>query len=211
MFVSFCIKMLTTLSLIFLFIFLFFTLGIIHGDFHDYNIIIDEASNAPRDLSETSRTVTLAFTQNLQSPSSSVQSFIKSVVEKYGIIDFEDMCNSYPALELCRLIADLMSDCPHIEMQSIGGHVIAGYLLINAEPVRQFSFFYETILASLAQYVVLSAYEYQAQEGENDYLLLGSSEAWHVIQQLKNVEAKSLYGIWNSILSSYGIKDPLKI
>ncbi|XP_025110260.1 hydroxylysine kinase-like [Pomacea canaliculata] len=185
--------------------------GIIHGDFHDYNIIIDEASNATRDLSETSRTVTLAFTQNLQSPSSSVQSFIKSVVEKYGIIDFEDMRNSYPALELCRLIADLMSDCPHIEMQSIGGHVIAGYLLINAEPVRQFSFFYETILASLAQYVVLSAYEYQAQEGENDYLLLGSSEAWHVIQQLKNVEAKSLYGIWNSILSSYGIKDPLKI
>lgn len=129
-------------------------------------------------------------------------------MRKYGIIDFEDMSSSYLALEISRLISDMMIDCHEVNLLDIGGHILAGYISVNAEPVKQFNYFYESILASLAQYIILGTYEYYLQGEDNAYTAFGSDGAWDVIQKLEGVDAGTIYKKWSDIISLYGQCSP---
>ena len=40
----------------------------------------------------------------------------QSILQKYGLIDFEEMSVSFPVLELSRLIADMMLGCPGVDL-----------------------------------------------------------------------------------------------
>lgn len=132
----------------------------------------------------------------------------RCILQKYGLIDFEAMSVSYPALELSRLIADMMIDCNLVELLDIGGHIIAGYMSVNSMPVKQFQFcLYETALACLAQYIILSTYEYQFQGESNQYCLLGTSDSKLVLAKLMDIETAEVYSVWGKVLKCYGLEN----
>ena len=181
--------------------------GLIHGDFHDYNLIVDwtaiklNSAWAPsQPLPASSEATSLSSTRS--------ESQRSCILQKYGLIDFEAMSVSYPAVELSRLIADMMIDCNLVELLDIGGHIIAGYMSVNIMPVKEFRFcLYETALACLAQYIILSTYEYQFQGESNEYCLLSTEGSKVVLAKMMDVEAADVYRVWGKVLTSYGIEN----
>ncbi|XP_076462351.1 hydroxylysine kinase-like [Babylonia areolata] len=178
--------------------------GVIHGDFHDYNLIVDwEAADFRADDN----------TPPPQSPSQPPY-FLEDarrsgILQKYGIIDFEEMSVSYPALELSRLIADMMIDCHQVALLDIGGHVLAGYTSVDSTPVEQFGIcLFDTALACLAQYIVLSTSDYQGQEESNDYCLLGTEDSRAVLGRMVKVDSAEVCSAWGKVLTAYGFDSP---
>jgi hypothetical protein len=205
--------------------------GVIHGDFHDWNLIVDWDSSScstsdvtsnvaratdPPDTAPTTTTTTDLASCMLASDIT-VHTVNKRCIthvdfdrikKKYGIIDFEEVSCSYPVLELCRLVADCMVECihPDVDWKEVGGHVIAGYAIVNREPVQQYGkYLHNTVLGCLAQYVVLQTCEFEAQGGTNLYCLEGTEEAKVVINKMKGVTSDDLYKVWGDVLEKYGL------
>ena len=146
--------------------------------------------------------------QDTTPPSLSLENQQQSILLKYGLIDFEELSLSYPVLELSRLIADMMIGCPGVDLFDVGGHIIAGYTSIDNSALKHFTFcLYETALACLAQYVVLSTHEYQIQEESNEYCLLDAPQAMAILHRTKDTETATVYKAWGEVLTSYRLEN----
>ena len=216
--------------------------GIIHGDFHDWNLIVDWSnsscigkdslhrssdaeSSVKHETTELSsevgkgdnvksrRVKIVATSYKSQKDkmgsitnsdlSVSRQNYI-SVIQGYAIIDFEEMSYSYPALEVLRLIADMMIGCHLVDLLDIGGYVIAGYACVNVKAIQSFyGSIYPCVLACLAQYIILSTHEYDLQGQKNEYVLEGTESSRKVLKCLQSIKKSTVYDSWNKVFNLY--------
>ena len=82
--------------------------GILHGDFHGYNIIVDESFNAQKRLSALRSSGVMVSCTSPCSSSETLTQYRAELLQTYGIIDFGDISYSYYVLEVGRLMGDLM-------------------------------------------------------------------------------------------------------
>lgn len=161
-------------------------LGIIHGDVHDMNIIVNVQDGKLHRIRQDGQAQT-------------------SAKQTFGIIDFGDISLSCYVFEISMVIRDAIVDVKTMDTIEIAGHILAGYVKHRTLNSVEWRVLFVCILVALCQYVVLGEHEYKLQP-DNEYTKLGADDAWVQLQLLHNMDESHVLQKWTSLLSSrYGI------
>ncbi|XP_060084139.1 hydroxylysine kinase-like [Ylistrum balloti] len=158
--------------------------GIIHGDIHDMNIIINEDEGKLRPIYQSNQELTSY-----------------SVKSKFGVIDFGDVSFSRYVFEVSMVIRDAITDVKSMGPVEIAGHVLGGYLKHRSLNRTEFDVLYVCIQVALCQYIILGEYEFKLQP-DNEYTKLGSEDAWKQLQALQEMDKSQVLQTWSVLLSS---------
>ncbi|XP_033750897.1 hydroxylysine kinase-like [Pecten maximus] len=159
--------------------------GIIHGDIHDMNIIVNIRDGKLRPIYQPN-----------QEPGDS-----DSVKKTFGLIDFGDVSFSRYVFEVSMVIRDTITDVKTIDPVEIAGHFLAGYLKHRPLNSVEVDVLFVCIQAALCQYIVLGEYEYKLQP-DNAYTKLGAEDAWKQLQVLQKLDKSQVLQTWSTLLSS---------
>ncbi|XP_042884906.1 hydroxylysine kinase-like [Penaeus japonicus] len=147
--------------------------GMIHGDFNEQNIIVDATAPEHPDEYHVS-----------------------------AIIDFGDIQESCYVFEVAITIMYLMIEVDEMPPNDAGGHVLAGYLKHRALSEVEWSVLRECVAARFAQSLVMGAYSYEQDPG-NEYLLTTARRGWDVLATFWSAPKEQVLARWREIIRSY--------
>ncbi|XP_023711328.1 hydroxylysine kinase isoform X3 [Cryptotermes secundus] len=119
-----------------------------------------------------------------------------------AVLDFGDTQHSCYLFELAICICYMMLLAADSNPLDVGGHVIAGYSMVRTLPDVEFSILKICVSARLCQSLVLGAYSYLQDPG-NEYLLTTSQKGWDVLQLIWNTPNNDLMSKWKETVTSY--------
>ncbi|CAC5369666.1 AGPHD1 [Mytilus coruscus] len=143
-----------------------FKKGIIHGDLHEMNLIVNwkDGQLQPHCHSSGNHTVK----------------------DLFGIIDFSSMCVSCYIYEVGQIICDFMvSTCPD-NCYSVAVTFLSGYLKCRNLNQHELSILFISIMTTLCQYYVIREHKFHGQTN-NEYATLGAKKAYHLIMAYHNM------------------------
>lgn len=146
--------------------------GFIHGDPNEQNIIVSATDEDP------------------------------STYHIDGLIDFGDIHHSCYVFELAIIIMYLMLEVRIMSPNEVAGHILAGYITQRAVTEDEWSILKVCIAARFAQSLVLGAYSYMQDPG-NEYLLTSAARGWEVLDSFWQTPEDQLLAQWKSTLKSY--------
>ncbi|KAG0724729.1 Hydroxylysine kinase [Chionoecetes opilio] len=150
--------------------------GFIHGDFNEQNIIVHSREGDP------------------------------STYHIDGLIDFGDIQHSCFLFELAIFIMYVMLEVKAMSPNEVAGHVLAGYLTHRTILDKEWDILKECIAARFAQSLVLGAYSY-VQDPGNQYLLVTATRGWAVLDTFWHTPKEQLISQWRNTLKGY--QEPL--
>ncbi|CAL4132454.1 unnamed protein product, partial [Meganyctiphanes norvegica] len=146
--------------------------GIVHGDFNEQNILVNE------------------------DPATA------SLYHIDGVLDFGDISESCYVFEVSITIMYIMIEVTSLPANDAGGHLLAGYLKHRELTDAEWSILKECIAARFAQSLVMGAYSYEQDPG-NEYLLTTAAKGWDVLEAFWRVPKQEIYTRWREIIASY--------
>lgn len=146
--------------------------GIIHGDVNEQNILVKPKANDPNQYEITS------------------------------VIDFGDTQKNPLVFELAVTIMYMMLKPSEVHANQTGGHVIGGYIKYRNIPDIEMDLLRTCIGARFAQSLILGAYSYQQDPG-NEYLLSSAKTGWKAVEEFWRYPKEQLRNDWDKIISSY--------
>lgn len=146
--------------------------GYIHGDYNEQNILVNATPEDP------------------------------STYHIDGVIDFGDIQHSCFLFELAITIMYQMVDIKTMPPNEVAGHILAGYLTHRTVSEDEWSILKECVAARFAQSLVLGAYSYLQDPG-NEYLLLTAVQGWKVLDSFWYTPKEQLLDQWRSTLKGY--------
>lgn len=157
-------------------------IGLIHGDFNDYNILVRENSSS-------------SLSNGSICPGDD-----KDVV---GVLDFDDMMYSCIVYDVGIAIMYIMQ-CTNLERDPLesGGIMLAGFLSRHALNDDEWAALYYCVAARFAQSLVLGLYTHSLQP-QNNYLLSTQKVGWQVLFDLWGQEVNDLYEQWRKLINQY--------
>ncbi|KAG0724731.1 Hydroxylysine kinase [Chionoecetes opilio] len=150
--------------------------GYIHGDLNEQNIIVYSREGDP------------------------------STYHIDGLIDFGHNQHSCYLFELVIFIMYVMLDVKAMSPNEVAGHVLAGYLTHRTFLDNEWDILKECIAARFAQSLVLGAYSY-VQDPGNQYLLVTATRGWAVLDTFWDTPKEQLISQWRNTLKGY--QEPL--
>ncbi|XP_069137331.1 hydroxylysine kinase-like [Argopecten irradians] len=159
--------------------------GIIHGDIHDMNIIVNAKDGKLHPINQSGKDTTDSG----------------SVKNLFGIIDFGDATYSRFVFEVSMVIRDAITAVKSMDPVETSGHFLGGYLRHRSLSSDEFDVLFVCIQVALCQYVVLGEHEYRLQP-DNAYTKLGAEDAWKQLQVLQQMDKSNVVRTWSTLLSS---------
>ena len=158
-------------------------LGVIHGDFHDYNIIVKP----------TTETSTAARHKEF---------FRNCTIELSGVLDFGDVDSSYLVFEIATCMAFLMgSQKSHMEGVDVCGYLLAGYSHIVRLNDHERKALKVLVAGRYVQGLVMDTYTLEINAG-NEYIE-NSTETWEQLHEFWETPKEILFSKWDEIGSRY--------
>ncbi|XP_067001179.1 hydroxylysine kinase [Anabrus simplex] len=131
------------------------------------------------------------------------------LVEKCGddwnicaVLDFGDCNFSCYLFELAITICYMMLQSKQLHPLEAGGHVIAGYITKRPLPALEFQLLKLCVCARLCQSLVLGAYSYLQDPG-NQYILSTAANGWSLLQNLWHTSDEEVCKRWEAVMASY--------
>ncbi|XP_063433090.1 hydroxylysine kinase-like isoform X1 [Mytilus trossulus] len=161
-----------------------FTRGLVHGDLHDMNLIVNWKDGQLQPHYNASGNYT--------------------VKDLFGIIDFGDMCVSCYIYEVGQIIRDLMvSTCPD-NCYSVAVTFLSGYLKCRKLNQHELSILFLSIMTALCQYYVISEYKFHGQS-DNEYVKEGAKEACQLIKAFHSMSDIFMSNLSKFLQSEFNI------
>ena len=168
---------------IFIYVYFLF-LGIIHGDFHDENLIL------------------------LDNPCVN-QTCSSAPMTKYGIIDFGNITRSCLVFDLATCLSFFMMGCYDNEGTDFitwAGYILTGYAQSLPLNQTEMDMLFVSVCASYARELVLCCHDFKAQGGDNSYILTCFKSGWPQLRTLwQKYGQDKVYSLWNQELEASGL------
>ena len=148
--------------------------GIIHGDAHDENILVQETSRNG-----------------------------EKHYDICGIIDFGEVMSSYLVFEVAITICYISIECKCMDHLDVGGHILAGYMTQIELSREEFDALKVLVAARYCTELLLGAHAFSI-DPSNDYLIKTSYKGWPQLRKLWQTPNEELCNNWRSIMHSYG-------
>ena len=100
------------------------------------------------------------------------------------------------------IVKELLNKVPALDPNEVGGHVLAGYLTSRKPTDQEFDVLRTCVAARFAQSLVMGAYSYSLDPG-NEYLLITAKKGWDLVKAFWALPKEDLYKKWNEIVESY--------
>ena len=152
-----------------------FEKGIIHGDVNEQNMLVREKKKDDGESGE---------------------------YESFSVIDVGDSQLNCLVYELGITVMYMMTKCVAIDPNEVGGHVLAGYMTARRPTEAEFGVLRTCVAARFAQSLVMGAYSYSLDPG-NEYLLLTAKRGWDLVRAFWALPKADLYKKWSEIIESY--------
>ncbi|TRY69967.1 hypothetical protein TCAL_02331 [Tigriopus californicus] len=149
--------------------------GIIHGDVNEQNILVKPKAQNSLEY------------------------------EMVSVIDFGDTQKNPLVFELAITIMYMMLKSSEVHANLAGGHVIAGYMKHRKIPNLEMNVLRTCIASRFAQSLILGAYSYQQDPG-NEYLLCSARTGWKAVEEFWRYPKDQLHNDWQEIIDSYKIE-----
>ena len=108
--------------------------------------------------------------------------------------------------EVAICIMHMSLDSGPMDLLSIGGHVLAGYLHQMALNDAEWRVLKESVCARYCHALVLGAYSYSL-DPSNDYVLITAKKpGWDQLKTLWETPKERLYSKWQSIIRTHNSK-----
>ncbi|CAH1796023.1 unnamed protein product [Owenia fusiformis] len=184
--------------------------GIIHGDFHDENIIVQiqtiDKSNQVKAGSHSKVPNDGQVIKHAQfDVSESANDNTNTNDEQYvatGVIDFGDSFRSYFIFEVAIAICYLMIEVTLIDPVDVAGHFLAGYFTHMDLSARELDLLYICIHRAFAQEFVLGSLKY-IDDPTNHYLVTSQRNGWKIMRNFWNISKSEVHFKWNCVLQKY--------
>lgn len=176
----------------------FFIAGVIHGDMHDLNIVVNFHNNKLHPIYANDTTTQSNPSDTTGTTQSSRTGCAKDidVKQKFGIIDFGDSGRSCYIFEIAKVIMDILTCIPGEGIVKIGERFLGGYFdSYQTLSETELDVLPVCIMAGLCQYIVLGEYEFQ-QQPNNEYVKIGAGEAGIQLKKLLTMNHKDLLRSW---------------
>ena len=155
------------------------TAGVIHADVSEQNVIVQERPAAEQ-----------------------------TTVERYtvgGIIDWGHSQEAYFVMDVAIAIMYMMVDSKFMDPLEVGGHLLFGYCQHRPLTDAEFDALKVLVASRFCQSLVLGAYSYSKDPG-NEYLLLTAKQGWKVLEQLWRTDKAELYSRWRETMKEHSSK-----
>lgn len=96
----------------------------------------------------------------------------------------------------------MMIEVTCLPANDAGGHLLAGYLKHRNLTDVEWSILKECVAARFAQSLVMGAYSYEQDPG-NEYLLTTAGKGWDVLEAFWSEPKEQIYTRWREIIASY--------
>lgn len=174
--------------------------GLIHGDFHDENLLHLQ----PHSLQ--SHKVPQNYT------SVSLDLIPTDPKHSYGLIDFMDMSHSASVCDLAIALAFVMigvgDNCGSTledDFISSGGHLLAGYISHRKLCPSETEALYTLVCSAYCLELVMCQHDYDEQVETNEYLLTSMKDGWRQLARLRHLGETEVNQHWASILQKYDL------
>ncbi|XP_075915571.1 hydroxylysine kinase-like isoform X1 [Petromyzon marinus] len=164
-----------------------FTRCIIHGDFNDDNILVQEVAAG----SEQQQ-------QQQQGPKSAEGAPRHRVS---GIVDLNSMMFGYHVYDLAMAIMYMMVESG--EAMEAGGHVLAGYESVQALTEDERRAVYFLVACRFCQSLVMARYTILRYPQNADYLLITARTGWVKLRELWTRGLEDMQRLWSDVAARY--------
>ncbi|XP_077988473.1 hydroxylysine kinase-like [Glandiceps talaboti] len=159
--------------------------GIIHGDFHDENIITTPLETVTSMLGDLDKRPIFGTERQYQIS---------------GLIDFGDVQSSYYAFGVAISIANFMMESE--DPFPVGGNFLAGYQSNFTLSELERAILPTCVSARLCQEMVLA--RHQLTINSSDRRLVGyERKAWTLLDKMRHMRMHEISAKWNDIIASY--------
>ncbi|XP_075918342.1 hydroxylysine kinase-like [Petromyzon marinus] len=163
-----------------------FTRCIIHGDFNDDNILVQEVAAGSEQQ------------QQQQGPKSAEGAPRHRVS---GIVDLNSMMFGYHVYDLAMAIMYMMVESG--EAMEAGGHVLAGYESVQALTEDERRAVYFLVACRFCQSLVMARYTILRYPQNADYLLITARTGWVKLRELWTRGLEDMQRLWSDVAARY--------
>lgn len=164
-------------------------LGLIHGDFHDENILILERKENNH------------ITENPVSSSDQVD----CIRSKYAVIDFGDISYSPLLFDLAISASFLMMSHTQPDFIEVIGHFLCGYFMMRQPTPKEVRSLFASICAAFCREVVLAKHSYLEQSRSNPYLITAVDAGLRQLKDIWRIGQGDVMTVWSGIWERYGL------
>ncbi|XP_075915781.1 hydroxylysine kinase-like [Petromyzon marinus] len=160
--------------------------GIIHGDFNDDNILVQEVTTGSEQQ------------QQQQGPKSAEGAPRHRVS---GVVDLNSMMFGYHVYDLAMAIMYMMVESG--EAMEAGGHVLAGYESVQALTEDERRAVYFLVACRFCQSLVMARYTILRYPQNADYLLITARTGWVKLRELWTRGLEDMQRLWSDVAAWY--------
>ncbi|XP_075915525.1 hydroxylysine kinase-like [Petromyzon marinus] len=165
-----------------------FTRCIIHGDFNDENILVQEVTAGSEQQQQ----------QQQQGPKSAEGAPRHRVS---GVVDLNSMMFGYHVYDLAMAIMYMMVESG--EAMEAGGHVLAGYESVQALSEDERRAVYFLVACRFCQSLVMARYTILRYPQNADYLLITARTGWVKLRELWTRGLEDMQRLWSDVAARY--------
>ncbi|XP_075918798.1 hydroxylysine kinase-like [Petromyzon marinus] len=159
---------------------------IIHGDFNDDNILVQEVTTGSEQQ------------QQQQGPKSAEGAPRHRVS---GVVDLNSMMFGYHVYDLAMAIMYMMVESG--EAMEAGGHVLAGYESVQALTEDERRAVYFLVACRFCQSLVMARYTILRYPQNADYLLITARTGWVKLRELWTRGLEDMQRLWSDVAARY--------
>lgn len=164
-------------------------LGVIHGDFHDENILILERKENNHN------------TENLVSNSDQVV----HIRSKYAVIDFADISYSPLVFDLAISASYFMMSHVQPDFIEVIGHFLCGCFMVRRPTPKEVRSLFASICAAFCREVVLAKHSYLEQSRSNSYLITAVDAGLRQLKEIWCIGQGDVMTVWSGIWERCGL------
>lgn len=184
-----------TVLLVLLFETLCYYPGVIHGDFHDENILL---------LKKNHKKTTSVEKDNIESDHV-ILTDPERIKAKYAVIDFGDVSHSPFMFDLAIAASYFMMCDPRPNFMRNVAHFLCGYFTSYKPTVLELRSLFSSICAAYCRETVLCKYTYIEQCRSNEYILTAVDTGWKQLKELWTIDQKDVLSVWSETWKKYGL------
>ncbi|XP_075929210.1 uncharacterized protein LOC116950823 isoform X5 [Petromyzon marinus] len=166
--------------------------GIIHGDFNDDNILVQEVAAGSEQQQGQQQ-------QGQQQGPKSAEGAPRHRVS--GIVDLNSMMFGYHVYDLAMAIMYMMVESG--EAMEAGGHVLAGYESVQPLTEDERRAVYFLVACRFCQSLVMARYTILRYPQNADYLLITARTGWVKLRELWTRGLEDMQRLWSDVAARY--------
>lgn len=172
--------------------------GVIHGDFHDENILLLKKT-------EVETTLSVEKDDNNSAPDDLILTRPEYIRAKYAVIDFGDVSHSPFVFDLAIATSYFMMCDPRLDFTQNVAHFLCGYFTSYKPTALELRSLFSSVCAAYCRETVLSKYTYIEQSRSNEYLLTAVDKGWRQLKVLWSKGEEDILNVWLETFEKYGL------